>query len=114
MILYCWHLLNQKCAGSFKFVMCMLNAKKSKCPAVAPKSRRGLLLNGSICLFVGGLPIDFVQIHSHTFAHVIGSKLDDSDDIMQRRRSFTGQTSNVLCDFWNVDFNVRYKLLRSY
>jgi len=47
-------------------------------------------------------------IHSHTWymLSVQSYVVYDSDGIMQRRRSFTGQTSNnVFAIFWNVVSN---------
>jgi hypothetical protein len=40
--------------------------------------------------------------------------MDDTADIQQRRNSFIGQTSNVLCFFNKLDTSVKLQLFKSY
>jgi len=85
---------------SFATEYCVsFNAKKSKCPAALPASKRYLYALLSECVFyVDGKPIEFVKSYSH-FGHIINARMDDGDDICHRRGTFIGQVNNVLCYF---------------
>jgi len=63
------------------------NAKKSKCLAVFPRSKRFLYAQLSKCVFyVDGKPVQFVKSYPH-LGHIINAHMDDTDDISHRRRS---------------------------
>jgi len=62
---------------------------------------------------IGGNPAEFVESFAH-LGHIISSKLDDSDDIINRRNSFIGQSNNILCYFNKLDMLVKIKLFKSY
>jgi len=73
------------------------NAKKSKCLAVFPRSKRFLYAQLSKCVFhVDGKPVEFVKSYPH-LGHIINAHMDDTEDISHRRGVFIGQVNNVLC-----------------
>ena len=92
----------------------VFNASKSKFLVIVPYKKH--YLNDILlkCKFsIGGNPVEFVESFAH-LGHIINSKLDDSDDIINRRNSFIGQSNNILCYFNKLDMLVKIKLFKSY
>jgi len=68
----------------------LFNAKKSKCLALFPDTRRFLSDSLETCTFyVGDKPIEFVDSFS-LLGHVINNKFTDSYDILKQRSNFIG------------------------
>ena len=62
------------------------------------------------CPFViDGSSIDFVDSFTH-LGHIISSVSGDNEDISHRRCKFIRQTNSVLCDFWNLGSDGKYRL----
>ena len=79
----------------------MFNANKSKFMYFGAQNRRSLHNAMKECVFeIGGNRILRVDSFSH-IGHIITSKLDDSEDILQKRNCFISQVNNVLC-FLNI------------
>jgi hypothetical protein len=77
-------------------------------------SKRNSLCSNLRCTFlIGGKPVENVSSYPH-LGHIINSKFDDNDDVLQRRRHFIGQANNVLCYFNKLDLHVKIKLFKSY
>ena len=62
---------------------------------------------------IGGNRVVNVESFSH-LDHIITSKLDDSEDILQKRNCFIGQVNNVLYYFKKLNCATKIKLFKSY
>jgi hypothetical protein len=51
---------------------------------------------------VGGKDIEFVNNWSH-MGHIINDRLDDDEDVNNRKNVMIGQINNFLCCFSNID-----------
>jgi hypothetical protein len=92
----------------------IFNASKSKFLVIVPFKKRHLCDIMYKCNFsIGGNPVEFVESFPH-LGHIINNKFDDSDDIINRRNSFIGQSNNILCYFHKLDMLVKIKLFKSY
>ena len=92
----------------------VFNASKSKFVVIVPFKNSYLCSILFKCkFFIGGNPVEFVESFAH-LGHIINSKLDDSDDIINRRSSFIGQSNNILCYFNKLDMFSKIKLFKSY
>jgi len=82
------------CAAEYDITF---NANKSKFMAFVANSRRSTHHALKDCIFeIGGNRI--VNVESFLYlGHIITSKLDDSEDILQKLNRFIGQVNNVLC-----------------
>ena len=90
------------------------NAKKSKCLAEFPRSKRFLYAQLSKCVFyVDGKPVEFVKPYHH-LGHIINARMDDTEDISHRRGAFIGQVNIVLCNFNTLNSHIKYRLFQSY
>ena len=62
--------------------------------------------------YVGGSPIEFVELFAH-LGRIITNRLIDNVDIMNRCNNFVGQVNSVSCFFRKLNASYRYKLFQS-
>jgi len=88
----------------------VFNATKSAWLHVTKRKQSGKCVPQ---FFIDGQRIQCISRYTH-LGHVISDKLDDKDDIINKRNSLCGKINNVLCYFCERDALVKLKLLRAY
>lgn len=92
----------------------LFNASKSKCIVVLPPSRRYLTTIVKTCTFyVGGCEIEIVDSWLH-LGNTFNCRLDDADEINNKRNSLVGHINALLCYFGKLDPVVKNNLLKAY
>lgn len=66
------------------------------------------------CTFhTGNNPIEYVNSFVHP-GYVISQQLTPDDDILKRRNAFVQQVNDVLCYFWKLKSDAKWRLLQAY
>jgi hypothetical protein len=78
------------------------NATKSKCLSFRPHRMNRCPNFRNSAFVIGGKDIEFVEKWSH-LGHMINVRLDDDDDIYNRKIAMIGQANNLLCGFSCAD-----------
>ena len=90
-----------------------INTAKSKCLFFRSRNMRRCSFSPGVPFVVGGKDIEFVNKWSH-LGHIINERLDDDDDVFNRKNVMIGQINNLLCCFSNTDSFTKNRLFQSY
>ena len=89
------------------------NASKTKCILFQPACCNKMSCNAKPVFSIQNNNIEFVDSWPH-LGHIINNKLNDCDDIINRRNILLGQINDLLCYFGKLNPVVKTSLLYSY
>jgi len=89
------------------------NAYKTKCILFQPSCCNKMSCNAKPVFSIQDNIIEFVESWPH-LGHIINNKLNDCDDIIDRRNILLGQINDLLCNFGKLNPVIKTNLLYSY